>query len=57
MPKYGPLGAMAEKAAAAAAILREKNISVSVINLEFAKPLDRDRLMKSAGRYPLIVTP
>lgn len=50
------LGAMAEKAAAAAAILREKNISVSVINMEFAKPLDRDRLMKSAGRYPLIVT-
>ena len=47
---------MAEKAAAAAAILREKNISVSVINMEFAKPLDRDRLMKSAGRYPLIVT-
>ena len=50
------VGAMADKVIKAAEILKEKGISASIINTEFVKPLDTDRLKKSAEKYPLIVT-
>ena len=50
------VGAMAKTALETADILKKKGISASVINTEFIKPLDTGRLMKSAGRFSLIVT-
>ncbi len=50
------VGIMAEKALAAAEILKAQGISTSVINTEFIKPIDESRLVKSAEKYPLIVT-
>lgn len=50
------VGAMAKTVLEAADILKKNDISASVINTEFIKPLDTGRLMKSAGRFPLIVT-
>lgn len=47
---------MAKTVLEAADILKKNDISASVINTEFIKPLDTGRLMKSAGRFPLIVT-
>lgn len=34
----------------------EENLSVGVVNARFAKPLDRDLLLKNASEVPLIVT-
>ena len=50
------VGVMAEKALAAAEILKSKGISAGVINTEFVKPLDEERIIKSTEKYPLIVT-
>lgn len=50
------VGTMADKVIKAADILKAKGISASIINTEFVKPLDTDRLKKSAEKYPLIVT-
>ncbi len=50
------VGTMADKVLKAAEILKEKGISASVINTEFIKPLDTERLKKSVEKYPLIVT-
>lgn len=50
------VGTMADKVIKAADILKAKGISASIINTEFIKPLDTDRLKKSAEKYPLIVT-
>lgn len=50
------VGVMADKALAAAEILKSKGISASVINTEFIKPIDVGRIFKSAEKYPLIVT-
>lgn len=50
------LGSMAEKAVAAAELLKKKGISISVINMEFVKPPDREKLARSAEKYPLIIT-
>lgn len=50
------VGTMADKVIKAADILKSKGISASIINTEFVKPLDTDRLKKSAEKYPLIVT-
>ena len=50
------VGTMADKALKAAELLKDKGISASVINTEFIKPLDTNRLKKSAEKYPLIVT-
>ncbi|NLD20341.1 MAG: 1-deoxy-D-xylulose-5-phosphate synthase [Clostridiales bacterium] len=50
------LGSMVEKALKAADILKKKNISVSVINAKFLKPFDTERLLKSAGKYKLLVS-
>ncbi len=47
---------MAEKAVAAAELLKKKDISISVINMEFVKPPDREKLARSAEKYPLIIT-
>ena len=43
---------MAEKAVAAAELLKKKDISISVINMEFVKPPDREKLARSAEKYP-----
>jgi len=50
------VGTMADKVLKAAELLKDKGISASVINTEFIKPLDTDRLKKSSEKYPLIVT-
>lgn len=50
------VGTMADKVIKAADILKAKGISASIINTEFVKPLDADRLKKSAEKYSLIVT-
>jgi 1-deoxy-D-xylulose-5-phosphate synthase len=40
----------------AAAILREEGLQIGVINARFAKPLDRDTLLKAVEELPLVVT-
>lgn len=50
------VGTMAKIVMDAADILKSKGISASVINAEFIKPFDTDKLEKSASKYPLIVT-
>lgn len=50
------VGTMAKIVMDAAEILKSKGISASVINAEFIKPLDTDKLKKSAAKYSLIVT-
>lgn len=50
------VGAMAEKALNAADVLKEHGVSASVVNTEFIKPLDENKLLKSAEKYPLLVT-
>ena len=50
------VGTMAEIVMEAADILKSRGISASVINAEFIKPLDTEKLQKSASKYPLIVT-
>lgn len=50
---YGTLLATCAKAADK---LREKGLSVGVINARFAKPLDRTTLLKAVEEVPLVVT-
>ena len=50
------VGTMAEIVMKTADILKSKGISASIINAEFIKPLDTEKLQKSASKYPLIVT-
>ena len=50
------VGTMAETVMEAAEILKSRGISTSIINAEFIKPLDTEKLQKSASKYPLIVT-
>ncbi len=50
------VGTMAKIVLEAADILKSNGISASVINVEFIKPLDKEKLEKSASKYPLIVT-
>lgn len=50
------VGTMAKIVLEAADILKSNGISASVINAEFIKPLDKEKLEKSASKYPLIVT-
>lgn len=49
------LGKMAEVCEAAAAMLAEEGISVTLIDPRFAKPLD-ERLASEASRHSLVVT-
>lgn len=50
------LGNMVKNSIGAADILREQGISASVINIASVTPLDTERLLASAEKYPLIVT-
>lgn len=50
------LGSMVKKALKVAEILKDKKISASVINMEFAKPIDKGRLLKSGHKFKLICT-
>src|SRR5262249_11539936 len=50
---YGSLFPMCVKAAAK---LREEGIEVGVINARFAKPLDRQTLLRAVEDLPLVVT-
>lgn len=50
------VGTMAKIVLEAADILKSNGISASVINAEFIKPLDKEKLEKSVSKYPLIVT-
>lgn len=50
------VGSMLKTALTAAEKLREKGISAGVVNARIVKPLDVDRLKKSAARTGLIVT-
>jgi len=50
------VGTMAKIVLEAADILKSNGINASVINAEFIKPLDKEKLEKSASKYPLIVT-
>ena len=50
------LGSMTEKAMKAAEILKDNIISASVVNMEFAKPIDEERLLISGYKFPLICT-
>lgn len=50
------VGTMAKIVLEAADILKSNGISASAINAEFIKPLDKEKLEKSASKYPLIVT-
>lgn len=50
------IGSMVEKALEAADLLGKQGVSVSVINMRFAAPLDLERLMDAAKKFPLIVT-
>ncbi|MBR6799892.1 MAG: 1-deoxy-D-xylulose-5-phosphate synthase [Firmicutes bacterium] len=50
------VGTMAKIVLEAADILKSNGISASVINAEFIKPLDKEKLEKSSSKYPLIVT-
>ncbi len=50
------IGSMVYPALDAAALMKKKGITVGVINARFAKPLDRELLMKVAKRCKKIVT-
>ena len=50
------LGPMTERALEAARLLKDRGIDAGVVNMVFAKPLDREMLIRSADRFPLIVT-
>jgi len=50
------LGAMTEKALAAADILKKKGVDTGVIDMRFAKPIDEDILIDAAKGASLIVT-
>lgn len=48
------IGAMVEAALAAAALLEEQGLSLSVINARFAKPLDTETILAAAERGPVV---
>jgi len=49
-------GSMVARAVAAAGMLGEKGIEVSVVNARFARPLDTGLLLEHAGVHPFILT-
>lgn len=49
-------GAMVQTALKAADILKDKGIEVSVINMRYLQPVDKERLLESSEKYQLIVT-
>ena len=50
------LGTLAQEALEAAAELGSEGISVAVLNARFAKPLDRERIVRLARRCSVLVT-
>lgn len=50
------IGTMVDAAVKAAAILDERNISSTVINARFAKPLDGELIAAAAAKHKLLVT-
>ena len=50
------LGTMVHNCELAADILSEQNIKAGVINLRFAKPLDKELIIKTAMQYRYLVT-
>lgn len=50
------VGNMAEKALAAAALLKEKRIHPTVVNMRFVKPFDEDLVVALAKKHRLLVT-
>ncbi len=50
------IGAMTQKAVEAAEILSRNDISAGVVNMAFLNPLDKEMLMESAEKVPLIAT-
>ena len=50
------VGSMVANSLKAAELLKEKGISVSVINARFIKPLDRDLILKAADEHNCIIT-
>ncbi len=53
---FWAIGSMVDIAERAAAILQQCGISAGVVNMRFAKPLDKELLLKHAATYRCIVT-
>ena len=50
------IGSMVETALRAAELLAEQGISAGVVNMRFAKPLDRELLLQQAAQYKNLAT-
>ena len=50
------IGSMVQSALQAAEVLAQQGISVGVVNMRFAKPLDKELLVEHAAKYGKIVT-
>lgn len=53
---FWAIGSMVQSALEAADILAQQGISAGVVNMRFAKPLDRELLLEHARRYGRLVT-
>ena len=53
---FWAIGSMVQSAVQAADKLKERGIDAGVVNMRFAKPLDKDLLIEHAKRYGKIVT-
>lgn len=53
---FWAIGSMVQSAVQAADTLKEQGIDVGVVNMRFAKPLDKELLIEHAKRYGKIVT-
>ena len=53
---FWAIGSMVQSAVQAADKLKEQGIDAGVVNMRFAKPLDKDLLIEHAKRYGKIVT-
>lgn len=50
------VGTMAQQALDAAYILKDRGIDASVVDMTFVKPLDKERILKYADKFKLLVT-
>ncbi|MDO4921107.1 MAG: 1-deoxy-D-xylulose-5-phosphate synthase [Phascolarctobacterium sp.] len=53
---FWAIGSMVQSALEAADILAQQGVSAGVVNMRFAKPLDRELLLEHARRYGRLVT-
>lgn len=53
---FWAIGSMVDSALKAAEKLAEQGIKAGVVNMRFAKPLDKELLLEHAGRYGRIIT-